>query len=514
MPDATDVDLPHENGQRKWTARYCSPSLAYQAFRTLAEARTRPDALVVLDLDAEPYYPLATFPARRAEADEGALYRLHVDLGAALACVMEPETPSVEGRVRYESSEVLDQGVDSSRLDGVQLHDSLLGIGLERDAEAVFLGLKPALDPDYPRRIARWRAWWEAVDRGDVDAVRDLIERGTPVGTVRMYGFSALFAAVRTGDVAMVRILLEHGADPNRLNMGGCTPVTFAAGHASQPGRDAAAEILRLLLAAGGRLGLREAVMLGDVDLARSILDAEPTIDVSGDAGCHHSYPFLMIAAEFGRRDVAELLLDRGADVHGTDDDIHHTALCVAASGGYADIVALLLERGADPNHLSDFAFTPLAYAAEHGHADVVRLLLGRGVRRTLADAVFMNDAKLVAELLATAEIERRYIDPILFSRRSHLARCDVDVLRLLLDAWSESGGWLLDEKLLSEAAAAGRRDVVQLLLEHGSDPGKPDGDGVTPAEHAERAGHAEVAELLRAAAQTFNPDDSNPFRR
>ena len=506
MSDVTDVDLPHENGQRKWAAKYCSPNSTYQAFRTLAEARTRPDALVVLDLDAEPYEPLATFPARRTKADEGALYRLHVDLGAALACVMEPETPSVEGRVRYESSEVLDQGVDSGRSGGVHLHVSLLGIGLATEVEAVFLGLKPALDPNYPRRIALWR--------GDVDAVRDGIGRGTPVGAVRGHGDSALFTAVRNDDVELVRLLLGSGADPNQVAMGGWTPSTRAVVHASRPGRDAAAEILRLLLAAGGRLGLREAVMLGDVDLARRLLDADPAIDVSGDAGLSYSYPFLMVAASFGRLDMVRFLLDRGADVHGTDDDVHYTALCVAASAGYVDIAALLLDRGADPDHASAYGFTPMAYAAEQGHADVVRLLLERGVRRTLTDAVFMNDAKLVAELSATAEKEEHTLDSILFSCRSHLARCDLGVLRPLLDAWSKSGGWLLDEKLLGEAAAAGRLDVVQLLLEHGFDPGKADGNGVTPAEHAERAGHAEVAELLRAAARAFTPDDSHPFRR
>lgn len=541
MPDA---DLTHENQARKryiadevrsiaelardqdlldrspmlrsmWVDRRAQvQGMNYEAFRTLAEARTRPGAIAALDLDAEPFQPLATFPAGRIEADESALGRLHAALGAALAAAMQPEEVSTSGRVRYETGAVLDDKGNRPRGAGLCLHEGLRALELEGEVEAVFLGLRPDLDPDLPDRILRRREWWWGVAQGDHEVVRGLLGQGFPVGAVQGWGWPALTIAARREDIAMVRLLLERGADPNQADSRGATPTTAAAWRAGLSNRGVEDEILGLMLAAGGRLGLREAVMLGDVDLARRILDADPTIDVSGDAGCHHAYSFLMIAAEFGRRDLVELLLDRGADVHGTDDDIHYTALCVAASGGYADIAALLLGRGADPNHASAYGFTPLAYAAEHGHADVVRLLLDRGVRRTLADAVFMNDAKLVAGLLATAEKEDHTLDSILFSCRSHIACCGIDVLRLLLDAWPKSNGWWLDTKLLSEVAAAGRRDVVQLLLEHGFDPGKPDDDGATPAEHAERAGHAEVAGLLRAAARAFRPDDSPPSRR
>ncbi|WP_337173298.1 ankyrin repeat domain-containing protein [Paludisphaera sp.] len=502
MPGTSEADFPHENQTRKWYAGFAGRRLEYWAFRTLAEARARPDVVAVLDLDADAYDPLATFPARRVEADPAALDRLRVDLGMLLARVMEPETPDLEGRVRYETAAVLELCDVASRLGGVVLHQGLRPFGLESDVEAVFLGVREDLAPESRRRVDLLLAWWEAVGRGDVDAVRELIDRGVPVGSRDRYGPSALGTAAARGDVAMVRLLLDRGADPNQPDARGRTPTTDAADRASTLGGEYGDEILRLLIEAGGHLGFREAVILGDVELARSILDADPAIDVSGDAGVCWSDNYLMVAASFGRLEMARFLLDRGADVHATDDDVDYSALGLAASNGRADIAALLLDRGADPNRGGGNGFAPLANAAERGHADVFRLLLERGARRTLADAVFLNDAEMVAKLLPAAKEDGPDLDTLLFHCGRRLADCDLHVLRPLLRAWSEGGGALGNPEVLPQAAAMGRLDVARLLVEHGFNPGEPDRDGVTPAVHAERAGHAEVAEFLRAAAR------------
>ena len=503
MPDAPDATPPHVNGTREFQADHSRPRLAYEAFRTLAEARARTDALVVLDLDAEPFDPLATFPARRVEADEATLDRLRISLGSAYVAFEHPFVPRTAGRVRFETSGVLDQMGGKAYRGGLRLHRKLRGLGLESEVEAVFLGVRSGLGPDFLERIAMHRDWWEAVGDGDVDAVRGLLDRGFPVGALQRGYRSALGAAARAEDLAMVRLLLDRGADPNQLDGTRSTPMTSAACQAGGSGRGAGDEILALMLAAGGRLGLREAVMLGDVDLARRLLDADPTIDVSGDAGCHHAYPFLMIAAEFGHPEMVRLLLDRGADVHGTDDDIGYTALSVAATCGRTRIAAQLLDHGADIDHVDGLDFTPLAWAAERNQGELVRLLLDRGARRTLEDAILLNDADLVAKLLPTGDEAGRRLDRLFSMCRDHFARRgDVGILRMLLDARARLGNvhFVSYRDLLCDAAEAGRLEVVRTLLEYGAQPAEADHDGVTPLEHAERAGHAEVAEVLRAA--------------
>ncbi len=47
-------------------------------------------------------------------------------------------------------------------------------------------------------------------------------------------------------------------------------------------------------------------------------------------------------------------------------------------------------------------------------------------------------------------------------------------------------------------AAGLGHRGVVETLLANNADPNAPDGRGETALAHAERAGHADVARLLR----------------
>jgi uncharacterized protein len=60
--------------------------------------------------------------------------------------------------------------------------------------------------------------------------------------------------------------------------------------------------------------------------------------------------------------------------------------------------------------------------------------------------------------------------------------------------------GWtaLLEAIILGEGDAR-HTEVVRLLVEGGADPSIPDGEGVTPLQHAEQRGYFEMAEILRS---------------
>jgi ankyrin repeat protein len=65
----------------------------------------------------------------------------------------------------------------------------------------------------------------------------------------------------------------------------------------------------------------------------------------------------------------------------------------------------------------------------------------------------------------------------------------------------------------LHEAAQLGNREMVELFLAAGAEPGLVADDGSTPTDLAARAGHQEVADLLAGSAATARPGPSAASR-
>jgi ankyrin repeat protein len=93
-----------------------------------------------------------------------------------------------------------------------------------------------------------------------------------------------------------------------------------------------------------------------------------------------------MFAAFEGRTKIAELLLDKGADVNAADM-YNRTALMYAATGPFPEMVELLLDHGAEVNRRDQGeGFTALMFAGAEGNTDVVRLLLQHGADPSIKD--------------------------------------------------------------------------------------------------------------------------------
>ncbi|MFO0888670.1 MAG: acyltransferase family protein [Isosphaeraceae bacterium] len=87
----------------------------------------------------------------------------------------------------------------------------------------------------------------------------------------------------------------------------------------------------------------------------------------------------LIAAVRLGDRAAVERRLQDGADVKAVDPGLGVPPLAWAALRGDRDIAALLIDRGADVNARSGDGSTPLQSAAFLGHADVAELLVERG---------------------------------------------------------------------------------------------------------------------------------------
>jgi ankyrin repeat protein len=279
--------------------------------------------------------------------------------------------------------------------------------------------------------------------------------------------------------------------------------------------RDPDTRPLELLAAAGALLGLREAVILNDVDMARWLCNNNTLIDVSASASFSFDDTFLMLAAELGSPEMVNFLLDRGADIEGTND-LGLTALMRAAESGHADIVARLLDLGADIN-CGWPDETALSMAEVHNHQEIASLLLSRKAKRRLVDAVDRDDIQLAKELLdqgadPEAElvlVQREAKDHDLESCRwdrllvHAVSRGNVEMVRMLLDY-----GAIIEKQYgeyrtpLEEAARCGHANIVRILISYGADMNAVGLNGITALDWAIRIQHDEMVELLGLAGR------------
>jgi ankyrin repeat protein len=118
-----------------------------------------------------------------------------------------------------------------------------------------------------------------------------------------------------------------------------------------------------------------EALNNKDAALVCKLANTHPELhDAKGSDGMTP----LHVAAGFGDRATAELLLSKGAKVNVKNND-GDTPLNAAAVGGNKDVAELLLDKGADVNAKNTWGVTPLYHAVARNHTEVAELLLAKG---------------------------------------------------------------------------------------------------------------------------------------
>uniref|UniRef100_A0A8D8SAP2 Poly [ADP-ribose] polymerase n=1 Tax=Cacopsylla melanoneura TaxID=428564 RepID=A0A8D8SAP2_9HEMI len=203
-----------------------------------------------------------------------------------------------------------------------------------------------------------------ACSYGHYEVTEMLVKHGANVNVADLWKFTPLHEAAAKGKADIVRLLLQHGADPSKKNRDGATPLDLV-----REGDQDVSDLLR------GNSALLDAAKKGNLARVTKLLTVE-NINCR-DAQGRNSTP-LHLAAGYNNVDVAELLLEKGADVNAQDKGglipLHN-----ASSYGHLDIAALLIKHKTVVNATDKWGFTPLHEAAQKGRTQLSALLLAHG---------------------------------------------------------------------------------------------------------------------------------------
>lgn len=218
----------------------------------------------------------------------------------------------------------------------------------------------------------------------------------------------------------------------------------------------------------------------------------------------------LIMAIHMQRDEVAEMLLDEGADIHITCH-IDLPPLYYAARNGSYTLVKRLVEAGAEIN--KPYTFTPLIAAFNDAHKffrknlEVFEEINGKKVKITdqeRIDAIagkdrYANFPKIVKLLIekgadinaitSTGQTALHYAGD---HGEYELAKIAFEIAKPEVNRQDYYG-----LTALHFACRKGHKAVAGLLLDNGADPNAQENYGFTPLHEAAENGHAEIAKLL-----------------
>ena len=271
-------------------------------------------------------------------------------------------------------------------------------------------------------------------------------------------------------DPAVCRVLIDAGADLHTKNEIEQLPLHYACG-------SGALDVVKMLVEAGvgvratddeGATCLTVAAYLGNTETARYLVGL-PHVDVNHRSSAN--FTVLHSAAANKETDVAQVLIDAGADIDARDNEGHAPLYFACASGAF-DVVKMLVRAGAD-----DGGGTCLTQAANCGHTEVVRYLVG----------------------LPEVDVNRRDDD---FKTALHCAveNAHTDVVQVLIDAGADpttSTNYGVNRSPLHTACILETLDMVKMLVRAGAGVRATDTNGSTCLHFAAKFGRTETVRYL-----------------
>jgi ankyrin repeat protein len=350
----------------------------------------------------------------------------------------------------------------------------------------------------------------EAVQAGDRDAVRKLIQAKADVNAVEADGMTPLHWTVRANDVETSALLLRAGANVKATTRDGITPLWLAVMNRN-------AELTDALLKAGadanatlpsGETILMTAAHAGNAEVADALIKAGAKVAATGPS---FGETALMIAAAENHAGMIGVLLKHGADKNGRSAALTYpkdrfglegvvtilahgswTPLMYAAREGASDAIRTLADTGADVNSTDPDGTTSLLLAITNYHFDAAALLLEKGANPNAADSAGMGPLFATVDMNTLGEIFGRP------GRIPHEKTSALDLMKLLLARGADPNAGLKTPALqrahtpgeptlsegatpLARAAKTGDAAAMELLIANGAKPSQALKNGTTP---------------------------------
>jgi ankyrin repeat protein len=428
---------------------------------------------------------------RRLVADDPSLVRAHYDYRKPLYFAIRDDRLDVVRFLLEHDPNPLDNWVDDGPIEiardrGYTGMERLLTETFEtrfnasEHGEAVALALR---EHDLPRVRELLDAQPELLAKGD-------LRSNTPIHWATM-----------TRQLEALDELLRRGADVNTRRVDGARPIHLTNGDYFYRGwrdvprfwRVTPAQVMDHLKARGAVIDLPTACHTGDIERVRELLREDPSR--ANRLGEYEGYYAgagapLWNAAEAGRMDIVQLLLDHGADPNLPEEQIapKGKALYSAVFHGQYEIARLLLEHGAFPNPPVESSGDALWVSREfRPNKRIEALLVSYGATPTSSHG---------GEDWPAEPQHWLGITPLHQAAR----RGDVRGAKRLLKAGADLTA--RDEHLqstpLAWAAKHGQLKMVKFLLRCGAPKSLPDDPAwATPRAWALKRGHEVIARLL-----------------
>jgi ankyrin repeat protein len=394
------------------------------------------------------------------------------------------------------------------------------------------------------------RSWQYHPQERGAGIVRLLLEHSVDVDAREKNGWTSLHWAAFTWRVEIAQVLLDHGANAKLQAERGETALHVVSRGKHNNSQEEGVGTARLLLERGadvnawdkdGWTSLHFAALEGRVEVAQVLLDHGANAKLETEGG--ETALLTVSRGEFDSQEqgasTARLLLERGADVNARYKD-GWTSLHWAAFKGRVEVTRVLLDHGVNTKLQNERGETALHVVSRGKHNNsqegvgTARLLLERGVDVNARDkdgwtslhfAAFEGRVEVAQVLLdygANAKLETMWGETAL-----HLVspgeydseERGVGIARMLLehgvDVHAQNKA---DATALHLAAFSGRLEIVQLLLDHSSNPNAENEEGRTPLDSVTRGKYkspehgVSIARLLLELGVNVNAQENNRF--